>query len=281
MLRSFVTLARTLNVSDAAQELGVTRQTFRRYINDLEVIRGGKLLTLKRGRYALTTLGMQFLQDANEILWRVNSCDIRNRYSLRKMDGFEHSQYLGADGRKFYSQQHSLSSVNTTGLPIVKELLRAWGTSATQLEHEEMDAIRPYLVIYRRSQRGWICADIGDNSAYGRWFGSAWAKSARGALSEDDQVGDEFNTFVSRAYSEIYYGGSIRIDHLFAYLPRGGFDAPQPVNFQRVLAGCVFPDGQQALAVLVAITNRVEIQSIPEAERFVVTEELIMDGEKI
>ncbi|MDJ0628812.1 MAG: LysR family transcriptional regulator [Rhodobacter sp.] len=281
MLRSFVTLARTLNVSEAATEIGVTRQTFRRYLNDLEVIRGGKLLTLKRGRYALTTLGSQFLQDANEILWRVRSCDIRNRYSLRKIDGFEHAQYLGTDGRKFYSQQHSLSSVSSTGLPLLKEMLRAWGASGTQLDHSQMDAIQRYLVVYRRSSRGWICADIGERSAYGRWFGSAWAKSARGALSEDDQVGDEFNTFISRAYSEIYFGGSIRLDHLFAYLPREGYEEPQPVNFQRILAGCVFPDGQQALAVLVAITNRIEIQALPEDECHSVPADLIMDEEEI
>jgi len=279
MLQAFVTLARTLNVSEAAAKLDLTRQTLRRYIDELEIARGGKLLTLKRGRYVLTILGAQSLQDASDILGRVKAWDVRNSYSLRTIDGTEHAQYQDADGKKFFSQQHSVGSVNVRGLPLLSEMVRAWGASLTQLDHREMARIRPYLVIYRRDQRGWICADIGEKSAYRRWFGWAWAKSAQGTLSEEDRVGDEFNTFISRAYSEIYFGGSIRLDHLYAHLPRESLDRPEPVSFQRILAGCVFPNGQQALAVLVAMTNRIEIQALPGKSRQPVPDDLIMDND--
>lgn len=280
MLQGFAALAQTLNVSEAAEELGVTRQTLRRYVSDLEVIKGGKLLELSKGRYVLTPLGSQSLRDANDFLRRAKGWDVRNNYSLRMVDGYEHAQYLDEDGKEYFSQQHSIGSVNKSGLPLMREMVRAWGASLTQLEHPEMELIRPYLVIYRRSRDGWICADVGDDSAYCRWFGQAWAQSAKGSLSEDDQVGDEFNSFISGAYSEIYSGGSIRLDHLFAHLPRDNSDSLVPVSFQRILAGCVFPNGQQALSVLVVITNQIEIDAMDGKMRPFLSQNLIMDGTK-
>ena len=46
LLRSFSTLARTLNLSKAVRELGSTRQTVRRHIYLLEEARGEKLFSV-------------------------------------------------------------------------------------------------------------------------------------------------------------------------------------------------------------------------------------------
>ena len=104
MLQGFAALAQTLNVSEAAEELGVTRQTLRRYVSDLEVIKGGKLLELSKGRYVLTPLGSQSLRDANDFLRRAKGWDVRNNYSLRMVDGYEHAQYLDEDGKEYFSR---------------------------------------------------------------------------------------------------------------------------------------------------------------------------------
>ena len=56
MLRAFDSLARTLNLSETAECLGVTRQTVRRHLSDLESHRGGALFTLNKQSYALTDL---------------------------------------------------------------------------------------------------------------------------------------------------------------------------------------------------------------------------------
>ena len=279
MLHAFSVVARTLNVSEAAARLRVTRQTLRRYIGDLETIIGKELLTLERGRYRLTPFGSQFLHDTRIFLNRAHAWDGRNRYTLHKVNGFEHAQYLDSDGRAFYSQQHGISSVTSKSPPIVREFIRAWGSALALLGHRQLAKIRPYLVIYRRTQTGWICADVGEKSAYRRWFGPAWAESAKGALSEDDQVGAGFNTFISGAYSEIYLGGNIRLDHLYAYLPRDGSDTSQPVSFQRVLAGCAFPDGQRALVALVAMTNQIEITALDDQSLPPLPGDLAMDSE--
>ena len=53
-LRSFSTLASTLNLSRAVDALGTTRQTVRRHISLLEEARGEELFALIDRQYVLT-----------------------------------------------------------------------------------------------------------------------------------------------------------------------------------------------------------------------------------
>ena len=70
MLRSFTTLAHTLNLSKAVRVLGSTRQTVRRHIDILEDIRGEKLFKLQDRQYNLTEAGSQSLHEAEILLSR-------------------------------------------------------------------------------------------------------------------------------------------------------------------------------------------------------------------
>ena len=47
-------------------------------------------------------------------------------------------------------------------------------------------------------------------------------------------------------------------------MPRPDSATPVPVTFQRLLMGCIFPDGAPALAVLVVITDDVDIPLLPD-----------------
>ncbi len=57
MLRSFTTLASTLNLSRAVIALGSTRQTVRRHIQQLEELRGEQLFEVHDRQYVLTEAG--------------------------------------------------------------------------------------------------------------------------------------------------------------------------------------------------------------------------------
>ena len=57
MIRSFTTLAKTLNLSHAVSELNSTRQTVRRHIAQLEAVKGETLFTLESRQYHLTEAG--------------------------------------------------------------------------------------------------------------------------------------------------------------------------------------------------------------------------------
>ncbi|MGJ8583414.1 MAG: helix-turn-helix domain-containing protein [Marinosulfonomonas sp.] len=277
MLRAFVSMSRNLNLSKTCQELGATRQTVRRHVSDLERLKGEKLFIVTDRQYHLTPFGKACLDGAKSILLELDTW--AGQSSLRKniSQGLEASQYIDADGREFFSQQQPVSKITFDGLPLMRKALVAWGNAETRIEHEAMELIRPYSVLYRQGPSGWVFVDIGMESAYAKWFGWAWSKSAIGKLMSDDNVGDEYNEFIAGAYSRIYEEGGVRLDHLFAYLPKDGGD-PLPVTFQRLLLGCVFPDGTPGLNVLAVITKKVDIDAIEDEDIPEIPEDLIMDS---
>lgn len=277
MLRAFVSMSRNLNLSKTCQELGATRQTVRRHLTDLERIKGEQLFEVTERQYYLTPSGQASLDGAKALLLQLDTWSGQSTLRRNFSGGLEASRYTDADGREFFSQQHPVSKVALDGLPLVRKALVAWGSAETQIEHEAMEVIRPYTVLYRKGPAGWVFVDIGTESAYAKWFGWTWSKSAIGKLMNEDNVGDEFNEFIAGAYSRIYEEGGVRLDHLFAYLPKDGGD-PLPVTFQRLLLGCVFPDGTPGLSVLAVITSQVEIDALPEEERPIIPEHLIMDS---
>lgn len=277
MLRAFVCMAGNLNLSRTCDELGATRQTVRRHITDLEAIKGEKMFEVADRQYRLTAFGQAALPSAQSILMQIDSWSGQSSLSRQTAGGLEASRYTDADGRTFYSQQHPVSQIAVNGLPLVRQALVAWGNAETRIEHEAMGVIRPYSVLYRKGPLGWVFVDIGTESAYAKWFGWAWSRSAIGKLMNEDNVGDEFNEFIAGAYSRIYDEGGVRLDHLYAYLPKDGGD-PQPVTFQRLLLGCVFPDGTPGLSVLAVITRQVEIDALGEGNLPELPEGLIMDA---
>ena len=70
MIRSFVTLAATLNLSHAVKDLSSTRQTVRRHISTLEEEMGAQLFYVDDRRYQLTAAGEAALPGAKDILAR-------------------------------------------------------------------------------------------------------------------------------------------------------------------------------------------------------------------
>lgn len=276
MLRAFVAVAEDLNLSEAARRLRITRQTLRRNLDDLEALRGTPLLRLEGQRYGLTRAGAESLPDARMILAWCNSWNGRSPHAIRRVNGFEHARLVGRDGRRFLSQQHSLGTLGHGGLPLIRKGFSAWGQALARLDHPAMAALRPYMVIFRRTGDDWIFAEVGARSAYARWFGLDYARSAMGTPWNTDRAGDAFNRFIAHAYREVHDGGAIRLDHLHVHLPREG-QAPQPVSFQRLLAGCVLPDGSQALVMLAAITNRISIDALGNDPPPAVPDHLLMD----
>lgn len=276
MLRAYVCMSRHLNLSKTCQELGATRQTVRRHLTDLERIKGEQLFKVMDRQYQLTPYGQASLDGAKSLLLHLDTWSGESSLTKKFSQGLESSRYVDAEGREFFSQQHSVSKVALNGLPLVKSAFVAWGNAETRIEHQAMEAIRSYSVIYRKGPAGWVFVDIGTESAYAKWFGWAWSRSAIGKLMNEDNVGDEFNEFISGAYSRIYDEGGVRLDHLFAHLPKDGGD-PLPVTFQRLLLGCVFPDGTPGLSVLAVITEQVEIDALESEQRPSIPEDLVMD----
>ncbi len=73
--------------------------------------------------------------------------------------------------------------------------------------------------------------------------------------------------FVLPNYKQVFENGGIRYDHFFRNLARQDGGVLCAAGFQRLLMGCVFPDGQPALAVLVEITDDIVLERITAEEQ--------------
>ena len=190
MVRAFVVLSECLNLSKTCEILGATRQTVRRHITDLEAIKGEPLFSVENRQYSLTPFGKASVDDAKFILRQVETWSGQSNLSKNSTLGMESNEYTDHAGKVFYSQQHPVFRIGASGLPIMKSALAAWGNAQTQIENEAMAAIRPLSSCFsKRAQTGGVFVEVGKHSAYSRWFGWVWSKSAIGKLLQEDNVG--------------------------------------------------------------------------------------------
>lgn len=274
MLRSFTTLAHTLNVSKAVRILGSTRQTLRRHIDILEEVRGEKLFEVKDRQYGLTEAGCRSIQEAETVLARGEAWLAGRNQNI---DGLALVKYDDGQGCSFYSQQHPVPRLWRDGPPLLRHGLQAWVTGQAQLDHPSMAKITPYLNVYRKHKGSWLCVHVGEESSIARWLGPVWAKSAIGCLLEEDPMNSGADRFVIEAYDRISREGSLRLDHIFLRLPRKEGEILQFASYQRLLLSCVFPDGCSAVATLIAITNRIDISGLGLEDLPATPENVLMD----
>lgn len=279
ILRSFTTLASTLNLSETVQRLGVTRQTVRRHINTLEQLKGAKLFELRNRSYSLTDAGMQCRLEAQAILDQTEDWLRNKSVRARSRGALERISYKDDKGYSFRAQQHHLGRLWVDAPPLLRRAFEAWSQAELQLEHPAMTSIKDYRLVYRRLQNNWLCVEVGESSSYATWLGWEWAKSAVGRFSQDDPVGTDFDNFMSQAYHGVFVAGGARLDHIAGLIPRARNAEAVPARFQRLLLGCVFPDGEPALALFVARTNRVEISGLGADEIPEMPTELLMEDD--
>lgn len=83
-LECFLTVAKQLNFSKAAEEIKITQPAVSRQINTLEAELGVKLFSRTSKKVALTVSGLQFIEDAKEIIKITNTAKSRYRPNLEQ-----------------------------------------------------------------------------------------------------------------------------------------------------------------------------------------------------
>ena len=266
MLRSFTTLARTLNLSKTVETLGSTRQTVRRHIKQLEELKGARLLELREQRYFLTEAGSACLTDAESVLANVNSWIAGKNVRSRDTDGLSYETYSNGADLDFHCQQHPLGRLGTDATPLLQRGFRDWAKAGFRIEDPAMSNTRPYLVVYRKYRDEWFITAVGRKSSYAVWMGYDWAASAIGRPVGYSATGPEITKFVVDAYNEVHALEGARLDHLYTQMPRGQDELPQTLSYQRLLLACTYPDGSSAVASLVAFSDRIEIPGLAPAK---------------
>jgi hypothetical protein len=262
MLRSYTTLARTLNLSKTVATLGYTRQTVRRHIDLLEKLKGAKLVELNNKRYSLTEAGKICVVEAEALLADVDAWVAGRRISSHAPGRLAYATYRDGDQYEFHAQQQPLARLHGDSEPLLKAGFRAWAEAEFEIEHPAMAALRSHMVVYRKHRDDWFVGSIGEDSAYAKWMSWTWAKSAIGRPVSDSPTNEEVTEFVTKAYDQVLTLGNARFDHLFTQLSRHQAQKPEPVGYQRLLLYCLFPDGSAGVASLIALTDRLDIDGL-------------------
>lgn len=274
MLRSFCTLGRNLNLSKTVDELGISRQTVRRHINDLQELRGTTLINFDDRKYSLTDDGSYALAEAERLLSRADNW-MNNTSGLA--NGLAHISTVTDDGVPFHAQRHPITDICSNAPDLIKQGFAAWSASSFDIESEAMKAIRPYLIGYRKNRGDWICTFVGEHSSYASWRGWAWAKSAVGSIFERDPISTEADAFILEAYENVMRTGAVWYDHISTKFVRNEDQKLTPVNYQRLVMCCRFPNGELNIASLVARTNKIRIDGLDLNQIEMMPEEDVME----
>lgn len=259
MMRSFVTLADTLNLSLAVKELGSTRQTVRRHIMLLEEEMGAPLFRVDDRRYSLTEFGSNALPEAVEL---VSRGALWLRGTSRHEKGLQRISFGLPNGWTFEQQQQPLSEVWNGSSVLMRETLRAWTMSGGRIESPELAHVRPYLIVYRLETTGWLSVEFGEESFYVKWFGWAAARSGVGRNVGKLPGGPEFAQLLEQPYAEVTNTQGARLDHVYTQVPKGDQGTVTPVGYARLMMGGRFPDHSKALFALVEPTTELGIEGL-------------------
>lgn len=259
VVRSFTTLAETLNLSHAVRELGSTRQTVRRHITQLEEIKGGALFSVNDRQYSLTELGHKILPEALNLQARAEAW-LHGR--SRSVNGLQFLSQSGEDGWTHIQHQQPIGRVFTSSGTLLADSLLAWAEAGGDIEHPAMKAMRPYWMIFRRSEGSWIFTEVGEESSFTSWFGSTIARSTVGRVLGQLPGGHNLDRLVNEAYVEVEQTQSMRLDHCYTTIQNEEVGGLLPMCYERLLLGSRFADGSFAMVSVVRRTYDVEIMGV-------------------
>jgi hypothetical protein len=255
-----VTLAKTLNLSHAVEELGSTRQTVRRHISNLEEAMGVSLFFMNDRQYFLTKAGTNALPDAEDIMARGTTWLRGQSLTIR------HLQHLTTrvDDWDFYQQRQPLGRIWSDPSILLRETFRAWAMSGGEIENSNLAHVRPYLIIFREAEAGWICVEFGEKSVYVNWFGRDFARSSIGRPLGQMPAGEEFSYLLKQSYDVVQATQGARLDHVFTRMPSAGGERLAPVTYQRLIMNGFFPDGSSAVMSLILPVAELNIDGLEE-----------------
>jgi len=277
MMRSFVTLAETLNMSKASQELDTTRQTIMRHVADLQSIKGQTFFDETSKKYKLTEAGTKAFNEARLVLqradrWLGNNPELSENFATEMFTGKD--EYL-------LIQEHSIANIWRYAPDLIRTGLKCWVGSDGRLEHACMKKIRPYLILFREHKNGWLCIEVGEKSSLRNWLGWKWAKSSVGTFLDTSEVAGRDFRHITDAYYHTAASGDICYEHICARFPHPKEVELQNVNYQRLIFSCTLPNNQMVLAGLIARTNEIHIDGISHETLPRMSDEFLIESANI
>jgi hypothetical protein len=234
---------------------------------------GVALFELTDRQYRLTEAGQNALPEALDLLaWGAAWATGKSF----KISGMQYLRYRSDDGWCHIQHQKPIGHLFSSGNSMLRDVMTCWAESGANLEHEAFQAVRPKCTVFRRHEGSWLFTEVGDESSFVSLFGWTVARSAIGRVLEQMPGYEGFGRLADIAYEEVEASQSIRLDHVFTYLPLGDEGVLTPVCFERLLLGANYPDNSFAMISAVRRTYDLEIHGVSKEMLRQMPEDLVM-----
>lgn len=278
MLQSFVSMAKTLNLSHSAKALGVTRQTVHRHIAALEKYHGKKLFDTRGRGYQLTAHGQSCLHGAEQLLASGRSW---LSGEITQSDGLLSIKNAHDTSQPYFLHQHPLSSLWDTASPFLRQCFKLWAEAEGHVEHKAFEPVRDYAMLYRRQNDAWICIHVGSKSSYAFWLGWEMEKSSVGYAITELPMGAKFSNLVLPPFEDVFKAGSARFDHIYTQVSRTPGGPELPVSYHRLCMPGRLPNKSFVLISIIERTRKVDIKDFEQSQLPRMSADLEMDGRPI
>ena len=252
LLYGFLAVAKTLNISHAAETLKISRATLQNRLKELENLCGYQLLEFdSHNRYKLTAQAESFLKEVR--IWLRQGDDIFSRNQAIPK-GLLHYSPQNPD-ETFYCQQHPLSSVWKHNTPYLQSAMKAWLKFKGRFDGPDFSYIRNNAILARLYEDKFIITEIGKDAAMNDWLGTEWCLSAIGNPLSSTPMSSKADQIITYTYHQAIIQGSPWYDHISAVLPRPEKGAEEQAYYRRIIFPCQLPDGSPLIASVVEITD--------------------------
>ncbi|MEM7751763.1 MAG: LysR family transcriptional regulator [Pseudomonadota bacterium] len=240
-VRSFVRLAYLGDVQKVADGLGITRQSVRNHILELENLLEVQLFDKIGAMSRLTSMGALWLPRAQEFH------ELAGAFLRRR----------GSNSAHYHSTQLPLRMLmnDETNSAQLREFARAWMQGVNRVDISEFKHFEPYCIVYERREGAWVSRSIGQNSAFASWFGADVAKNSEGKKLIDMETGSDLQDEVSFLLDGVYTRGGLHFSEVACNLLRPGWMERRPALYQRLLAEMIDECGQPVIASMIELID--------------------------
>jgi hypothetical protein len=258
LLEGFLIVTKTLNISQAARELKISRITLQNRLRELEKLCGYKLLELDgHNTYKLTARAQNWAEEVR--IWLRRGEDIFSLSDERAkgllQSSFEHY------GKPFFSQQHPVNDIWEHDTPYLQSMLSDWVKAKAEFGNPKLARLSDNAFFVRLRDEEFIIMAIGKHAAIMEWLGREWCLSAIGKPLSSTAISTRADQIVTYAYRQAILTGSPWYDHVSVAMPRPVKNSIERAYYRRLILPCKLPDGSPVVASIVELTTDLKIHN--------------------
>lgn len=259
LLDVFLVVAETLNISQAAKTLKVSRVTIQNRLKTLEELCSYSLLEFdSHNRYRLTERAESWAQEVR--VWLREGEDIFSLSDERAKGLLQSSPQQ--HGEPFYCQQHPLNCLWEHNTPYLQSMMPAWLEAEGQFNSPALTHVRENAILARLHDDKFIIMEIGENAAMMTWLGSKWCLSAIGKPLSSTAMSSKADQTITYSYRQTILQGSPRYEHVSAELQRPEKGTIERAYYRRLVLPCKLPDGSPLIASVVELSDELVIDGL-------------------